>query len=109
MKAQRVSKMNPAKPCTVCGNACKSVSKCKSLRIPPEGFYSGGGGGGHSHDDDCEESLSFAHLLCDEGRRLIAPQPFAQTYSQDGEVPPTRPMRVSVLHTIPNRPSNVRV
>ena len=89
--------MNPANPCTVCGNACKSVSKCKSLRIPPEGFYSGGGGGGHSHDDDCEESLSFF------------PQPFSQTYSQDGEVPPTRPMRVSVLHMIPNRPSNVRV
>ena len=88
--------MNPAKPCTVCGEACKSVSKCKSLRIPPEGFYSGGGGGGHNHDDDCEESF-------------IARQLYEQICSQDGEVPPTRPMRVSVLHKIPNRPSNVRV
>lgn len=89
--------MNPAKPCTVCGDACKSASACRSLRVPPEGFYSGGGGGGHSHDDDCEDSL------------INAPQPFAQTCSQGDEVPPTQPARASALHTIPNTPSNVAV
>ena len=87
--------MNPAKPCSVCGDTCKTVGACRSLRLPPDGFYTGGGGGGHSHDDD--EHVSFAQSFC------------VQTCSQDDEVPPTRPMRVSVLHRIPNTPSNVRV
>ena len=89
--------MNPAKPCSVCGDACKSASTCRSLRVPPEGFYSGGGGGGgHSHDDDCDEPL-------------IAPQPFAQTCSQDGALPSTRRARAWALHTIPNTLSSVAV
>lgn len=113
--------MNPAKPCSVCGEACKTVGACRSLRLPPDGFYTGGGGGGgHSHDDD-DEHASFFRSFCDEGRRLIthlfcvdefliiAHQPFAQTCSQDDEVPPTQPTRVSVLQMIPNTPSNVAV
>lgn len=102
--------MNPAKPCSVCGEACKTVGACRSLRLPPDGFYTGGGGGGggHSHDDD-DERASFFRSFCDEGYRLIALQPFAQTCSQDGGVPPTQPMRVSVLQKIPNTPSNVAV
>jgi hypothetical protein len=92
-----LEQMNPAKPCSVCGEACKTVGACRSLRLPPDGFYTGGGGGGggHSHDDD--ESI------------LIATQRSAQTYSQDDEVPPTRPTQVSVLHMIPNTLSNVAV
>jgi hypothetical protein len=91
--------MNPAKPCSVCGEACKTVGACRSLRLPPDGFYTGGGGGGggHSHDDD--EHVRF----------LIAIPLSAQTYSQDDEVPPTQPTQVSVLHTIPNTLSNVAV
>ncbi len=91
--------MNPAKPCSVCGEACKTVGACRSLRLPPDGFYTGGGGGGggHSHDDD--ESILT----------LIAPQLYEQTCSQDDEVPPMKPTQVSVLHTIPNTPSNVAV
>ncbi len=113
--------MNPAKPCSVCGEACKTVGACRSLRLPPDGFYTGGGGGGggHSHDDDehirgahllcVEESRLNADLLCDEGHRLIAPQLYEQTCSLDDEVPPMKPTQVSVLHTIPNTPSNVAV
>ncbi len=92
--------MNPAKPCSICGEACKTVGACRSLRLPPDGFYTGGGGGGggHSHDDDDEHARSnVVHLLS------------AQTYSQDDEVPPTRPTQVSVLHMIPNTLSNVAV
>lgn len=107
---QQDANMNPAKPCTVCGEACKSVTACRSLRLPPDGFYTGGGGGGggHSHDDD-DESLFIAHYVCVEECLLNAHQPFAQTCSQDDGVPPTQPMRVSVLQMIPNTPSNVAV
>ncbi len=91
--------MNPAKPCSICGEACKSIIACRSLRLPPDGFYTGGGGGGgHSHDDDCEEAIGFnVH------------QPFLQTYSQDDEIPPMKPTQVWVLHMIPNTPSNAPV
>lgn len=86
------STMNSAHSCSICGDACKSIRACRSLRIPPEGFYSGGGGG-HTHDDDCEEeSLLIAHPL--NAHPLIAHQPFVQTYSQGDGIPPTRLMQV---------------
>ena len=42
--------------CFVCGEEGHKASKCKSLGVPPDGFYTGGGGGG-SHDHDEEDSL----------------------------------------------------
>jgi len=42
--------------CFVCGEQGHKASKCKSLGLPPDGFYTGGGGGGgHNHDE--EDSL----------------------------------------------------
>ena len=101
--------MNPAKPCSICGEACKSVTACRSLRLPPDGFYTGGGGGGgHSHDDDCEEVL-IARLFCVDEFLVNVHQPFLQTYSQDDGIPPMKPTQVWALHTIPNTPSNAPV
>ncbi len=66
--------MNPAIPCTICGGGCAKSSNCKSLGVPPDGFYSGGGGGGgHSHDDD------------DEKAPLTVYWQFGQTCSKDDE------------------------
>ena len=56
----------------------------------------GGGGGGNSHDDD-ESILTLSLPL------------YEQTCSQDDGVPPMKPTQVSVLHMIPNTPSNVAV
>jgi hypothetical protein len=48
--------MTKANTCLVCGTLGHSSSACKSLGVPPDGFYTGGGGGGgHSHDDDDEK------------------------------------------------------
>lgn len=90
--------MNSAKPCSICGESCKSIGACRSLRLPPDGFYTGGGGGGgHNHDED--ESCVYE-------LRFNACQPFAQTCLQDDEVLPIQPTQVWVLHMIPNTPSN---
>lgn len=66
--------MNSGIACTVCGEDGHKPSKCRSLRLPPDGFYTGGGGGGgHSHDDE-DESITCAYWLV------------GQTDSQDDEV-----------------------
>ena len=41
-------------PCSVCGNNCRSVSNCKELGIPPDGFYKPEPGTTqeHQHDDE---------------------------------------------------------
>lgn len=45
--------MPKAYTCSVCGEQGHSSSSCKSLGIPPNGFYTGGGRGAqHSHDDE---------------------------------------------------------
>ncbi len=47
----------PACPCTVCGEGGHMASKCPTIKLPPDGFYTGGGGGGgHSHDDEDEQA-----------------------------------------------------
>ena len=44
--------------CLVCGEQGHASSSCKSVAIPPEGFYTGGGGG-HSHGDDEDDQCQI--------------------------------------------------
>ena len=84
-------------PCTVCGEACKSASRCKALGIPPEGFFTGGdGGGGHGGDDE-DESLTTSN---------VAATPLEQTDSVDGESQSMPTEMAWEFHDSPNRPSN---
>ena len=49
-------------PCTVCGNDCRSASRCKALGIPPDGFYKPAPGQ-HQHDEDCDdEAINLAQI-----------------------------------------------
>jgi hypothetical protein len=49
-------------PCTVCGNDCRSVSRCKELAPPPpDGFYKPAPGQ-HQHDDDEDEAINLAQI-----------------------------------------------
>jgi hypothetical protein len=60
--------------CFVCGKEGHKASKCKSLGVPPDGFYTGGGGdGGHDHDE--EDSLLSSALKL-----------YKQACSQDDEI-----------------------
>ena len=88
--------MNSGIACTVCGEQGHKPSKCKSIGIPPEGFYSGGGGG-HQHDDDCEDSLSIAYWLV------------AQTDSLGDEAPSNSQVPTASDPYSPNTPSNASV
>jgi hypothetical protein len=89
--------MNSGIACTVCGEQGHKPSKCKSIGIPPDGFYSGGGGG-HQHDDDCEDHIhSSAHWIV------------AQNGSQDDEVPSNSQAPLVWDLYSPNRPSNEAV
>ena len=81
--------------CFVCGEQGHKASKCKSLGVPPEGFYTGGGRGG-SHDHDEEDSLlSSAWKL------------YKQACSQDDGIlsRPREPM--GLFRAFPNRLSSV--
>jgi hypothetical protein len=90
--------MNSGIACTVCGEQGHKPSKCKSLGLPPDGFYTGGGGGGgHSHDDDDEHCHSSAHWIV------------AQNGSQDDEVPSNSQAQIAWDLYSPNTPSNAVV
>jgi hypothetical protein len=84
----------PGCSCLLCGENGHNVSRCPSIRIPPDGFYSGGGGGGgHSHDDDDEKAT--AALLC------------WQYNSGDDGFLSKPPEQTPWSRASPNRPSNV--
>lgn len=44
------------------------ASKCPAIKLPPDGFYTGGGGGGggHSHDDEDEKANRIVFALMQE-------------------------------------------
>jgi hypothetical protein len=52
----------PQYPCSICGYTGHSASKCKEIRIPPDGFYKPAPGQ-HQHDDDEDEMIHIAELL----------------------------------------------
>ncbi len=80
--------------CTICGEGHKS-SRCKSIAIPPEGFFTGGGGGGgHSHDDD------------DEKCTISLTTPYRQDNSEDGEIQSKLQMQRVPFRVSPNKSSN---
>ena len=79
--------------CYACGEQGHASSTCKSVRLPPDGFYTGGGGGGgHSHDDE------------DEG--LSAVLSGWRWSSLGGGFLSKQRGRASQTHVSPNRPSN---
>jgi hypothetical protein len=83
--------------CMLCGEGHKS-SKCSELRIPPQGFFTGGGGGGgHSHDDN------------DERGAISSAMPYKQDDLMDGEIQSKLQMQRVPFHKSPNKPSNVVV
>ncbi len=82
--------------CMLCGEGHKS-SKCSELRIPPQGFFTGGGGGGgHSHDGDDEKVSVFV-------------MPYKQHDLMDGEIQSRLQMQRVPFHKSPNRSSNAVV
>ncbi len=88
--------MNSATPCTVCGGGCAKASNCKSLGVPPDGFYSGGGGGGgHSHDDDDEAITEHWQLaqICSTGDEFQSKQ---QETASSHPHSPNKPSSVAV-------------
>jgi hypothetical protein len=88
--------------CTVCGNGGHTPSKCKSLGIPPEGFFTGGdGGGGHGGGDE-EDAFTAINAIA-----AVPQQP--QNGSAGGESQPTPQVLASAPHNSPNTPSNVSV
>jgi hypothetical protein len=90
--------------CTVCGNGGHTPSKCKSLGIPPEGFFTGGdggdGGGGHGGDEE-DDSIAI-------NASVAVPQQ-QQNGSAGDESQPTPQVLASAPHNSPNTPSNVSV
>jgi hypothetical protein len=85
--------------CSVCGNGGHTPSKCKSLGIPPEGFFTGGdGGGGHGGDEE-DESIAI--------NASVAVPPQLQNGSADDESQPTPQVLALALRNSPNTPSNV--
>ena len=87
--------------CSVCGNGGHTPSHCKSLGIPPEGFFTGGdGGGGHGGDEEDESTASNANA--------VSPQKL-QNGSAGDESQPTPQVLASVLRNSPNIPSNASV
>ena len=81
--------------CLICGEQGHKSSRCKSIGIPPEGFFTGGNGGGsHDHDDDekATTNVSMKYYM-----------PFC---SMDDEFPSIPPMQVAHYHVFPNRLSN---
>jgi hypothetical protein len=89
-------RMNSGIPCTVCGGGCTRPSHCKSLGVPPDGFYTGGGGG-HQHDDDCEDAPFIAYWQ------------LAQIYSKDDESLSKQQETASWRPRSPSKPSSVAV
>jgi hypothetical protein len=84
--------------CMACGEAGHKSSTCKTLRIPPEGFYTGGGGGGsHSHDDDDEKASIGSTML------------YRLYNSMDDDTRSRQLEQVYRIHTFPNKPSSVLV
>jgi hypothetical protein len=84
--------------CMACGEAGHKSSTCKSLRLPPDGFYTGGGGGGgHSHDDD-DETASI-------GSRML----YRLNNSTDDGTLSRQLGQVYRIHRFPNKPSSVLV
>jgi hypothetical protein len=84
--------------CMACGEQGHKSSTCKTLRIPPEGFYTGGGGGGgHSHDEDDE--------MASIGSRM----PYMLNNSKGDGIPSKLLGQVYPIHRFPNKPSNVLV
>ncbi len=80
--------------CYACGEQGHASSTCKTLRLPPDGFYTGGGGGGsHSHDED-DERARYAVV---SGWRWN---------SLGGGFLSRRRGQVSPIHVSPNRLSN---
>jgi hypothetical protein len=87
--------------CMACGAAGHHAMRCKSLGIPPDGFYTGGnGGGGHDHDDDEKAATSAARLVMLFG---------LQNGSEGGGTLSTLREPVPCYHTSPSRPSSVAV
>ena len=81
--------------CMACGEQGHPSATCKTLRIPPDGFYTGGGGGGggHSHDEDDERA---SHAVLSGWRWNSLGGGFLSTQREP----------VSHSHGSPNRPSN---
>lgn len=71
--------MERASACMHCGEKGHLSRQCKDLKVPPEGFFTGGGGGGggHSHDDD-DESLGLRGS--DSLGRSVCPGPYQPTH-----------------------------
>ena len=72
----------PSCPCTVCGDNDHRASKCPSLLIDPEQFYSGGGNS-HSHDDDEDEHndyLSVKSSLNQMAYRMMNFSPYSKSW-----------------------------
>lgn len=84
--------------CLICGEQGHKSSRCKSIAIPPDGFFTGGGGGGgHSHDDDDEKcTISFV-------------TPYKQCDLMDDEIQSRLKMQRVPFHKSPNRSSNAVV
>ena len=90
--------MNSGVPCTVCGGGCAKPSHCKTLGVPPDGFYTGGnGGGGHSHDDD------------DENATFTVYWQFSRICSKDDESPSKQQETASWRPHSPSKSSSVVV
>ena len=84
--------------CMACGEAGHPSANCKTLRIPPEGFYTGGGGGGgHSHDDDDEKASIGSRML------------YTLSSSTDDGTLSRQLGQVYRIHRSPNKPSSVLV
>jgi hypothetical protein len=87
--------------CSVCGNGGHTPSKCKSLGIPPEGFFTGGdGGGGHGGDEEDK-------VIAINASAAVPQQP--QNGSAGDESQPTPQVLASAFHNSPNTLSNASV
>jgi hypothetical protein len=90
--------MQGAATCSVCGNGGHTPRHCKSLGIPPEGFFTGGdGGGGHGGDEEDEATVFIASA---------AVQQKLQNGSTGDESQPKPQVLASAFHNSPNTPSN---
>lgn len=95
--------MQSSSKCAVCGEGGHKPSRCKALRIPPEGFFTGGdGGGGHGGDDE-DEALEQITTL------IYVSQQQIQNGLVGDESQPTQQVRTLAPHSSPSIPSSALV
>jgi hypothetical protein len=92
LEKHKMASQVPGCACMLCGEQGHKPSRCPTVRLPPDGFYTGGGGGGgHDHDDDEGATVT----LRDWPERSV------------GDESPSRGQeRTPWTHAFPSTPSN---